>query len=56
MNILKIPRHIVLKVSERALSEIYNGLVCLNLEIRDKPKQKNRTKFVQKIIKEIKPN
>lgn len=32
------------------INEIYNGLCCLNLEIRNK--QKKRAKYIQKLIKE----
>ena len=53
MHTLKIPKHIILNVSERELTEIYNALISLNLDIRDNPKLKNRTKFVQKLIQEI---
>ena len=53
MHTLKIPKHIILNVSERELTEIYNALISLNLDIRDNPKLKNRTKFVQKLIREI---
>ena len=48
---MEINDKITIKVNDSELREIYNGLCCLNISIRNK--QKSRAKIIQKIIKEI---
>lgn len=48
---LKKEMGFVIELENKELSEIYNALCCLNIQIRDK--QRKRAKFVQKLIEKF---
>ena len=48
-----MPKYKLMLVSDNALTEIHNSLCCLNITIRNKPKQKTRIKYIQALIKKV---
>lgn len=48
-----MPKYKMMLINDKALTEIYNALCCLNTAIRNKPKQKTRTKYIQALIKKV---